>query len=51
MADKIHLPSSGGGLVNYSGDATGSKFPIKPEYAVGFIISVIILIAVLTAIY
>lgn len=43
MADnKIRLPSSGGGLVNYYDDAK-SKIEFKPHYIVAFVIGIIIL--------
>ncbi len=42
MADqKIHLPSSGGGLVRYFDDYK-SKFEIKPIYVIAVIVLVII---------
>ncbi|MEK6923429.1 MAG: hypothetical protein AABW84_01925 [Nanoarchaeota archaeon] len=51
MAEKIKLPSSEGGLVSYSGESTGAIFSIKPEYAIGFIITMVILIAVINLFY
>lgn len=43
MADnKIHMPSSGGGLIRYY-DEYKSKIEIKPEYVIGAIVVVIIL--------
>ena len=40
MADKIRLPSSGGGLVNYS-DEYKTKFSFSPVWIVVFIVVVI----------
>ena len=40
--NKIHLPSSGGGLVRYFEDYK-SKITIKPEVVIGIIIVVIII--------
>jgi len=51
MAEKIRLPSSEGGLVSYSGEASGSKFPLKPEYALGIIIATMILIIIINVIF
>ena len=43
MADnKIRMPSSGGGLVQYFEDYK-SKIEIKPEYVVGAVIAVILI--------
>ncbi|MBL7100951.1 MAG: preprotein translocase subunit Sec61beta [Nanoarchaeota archaeon] len=41
MAEKIQMPSSGGGLVRYFDDYK-SKIEIKPIFVVGFIILVIV---------
>lgn len=42
MADnKIHIPSSQGGLVRYSEEPT-SKISLKPEYVIAAIVIVII---------
>jgi len=51
MVEKIKLPSSEGGLVSYSGESTGAMFPIKPEYAVGFIVAMVVLIALINLFY
>jgi len=40
--DRIRMPSSEGGLVRYSDEAT-SRIQIKPEIVVGFAIGVIVL--------
>jgi preprotein translocase subunit Sec61beta len=42
MADKIRLPTSGGGLVNY-GDEIKSKINLSPMSIVVFIVIVVIL--------
>ena len=42
MADKIQMPSSGGGIVRYFDDYK-SKIEFKPVYIVVFIIIVIII--------
>lgn len=42
MADKISLPSSGGGLVGYSSEGK-SKFMIKPQHIIAIIALVVIL--------
>lgn len=42
MADKIQMPSSGGGLVRYFDDYK-SKISIKPLYVIIFIALVIII--------
>ena len=42
MVEKIHMPSSGGGLVRYFDDYK-SKIEFKPIFVVVFIILVIIL--------
>jgi len=46
--DKIRLPSSEGGLVRY-GEGEASKFQLKPEYVIGFVIAMIVLFAYLAA--
>jgi len=46
--DRIRLPSSEGGLVRY-GDENPSKFQLKTEYVVGFVVAMIILFAYLAA--
>lgn len=42
MADKIQMPSSGGGIVRYFDDYK-SKIEFKPIYIIAFIIIVIII--------
>ena len=41
--DKIRMPSSQGGLVNYS-DTTGTKFKFKPAYVIFLVMVVLIIV-------
>jgi preprotein translocase subunit Sec61beta len=49
MSDKIHMPSSMGGLVSYTSDYD-SKIVFKPAYVIVFCV-VVILIAVFLHLY
>ena len=46
MKNKINLPSSGAGIVRYSGKED-TKFKLKPAYVIIFVILVIIIEAIL----
>ena len=46
MADKISMPAGFGGLMRYD-EEYKSKFMIKPEYVIGFVIFIIVFVIIL----
>ena len=49
--DKIRLPSSEGGLVRYSDEEYHSRFPLKPEYVIGFGVAVVVVFILVLALH
>ena len=46
MSDKISMPAGFGGLMRYD-EEYKSKFMIKPEYVIGFVIFIIVFVIIL----
>lgn len=48
MADKISMPAGFGGLMRYD-EEYKSKFMLKPEYIIGFVVVIILFVIILNS--